>query len=459
MKRKFTALVLATVLAVLLTACANSPDPTAQPTEEPTAVVTESPTEEPTEEPDWRSLGEVERFTAFRDGDNAYGIALCIEDDAVLIYLDSREKTLFAPPITVPGMSKELYESENDGMGPVVFADIDDDGRDELVIELGRGNESTERHFYKWDAEKGEFLEYTPAPVVTEIDHYAIKTDIRAILTDEEYELYKKAIDAILAHEERVELSDDYDRNLLITSALQHSPYYFFVEKERFVSNHTAIKYTYKFSVEEQNEMTEFIDSEYLSILAEIIPYPNMNDLEKTIAVYQYFAAFLSYDYEWLEEHTAPDGQLDGEISLYEGLSTGRGVCHTYSYLCEFALHQLGIENLLILGNMLYDSNISHMWNIVKLNGNYYHFDATWESPDSGMYYFGMTDHDRENQSIDISYMFIDSVYGEVSCTDESLEALRDAWYCVIRPGHILETKCFSGGTVLYNAETWEFIE
>ena len=46
---------------------------------------------------------------------------------------------------------------------------------------------------------------------LTEMNHYVVKADVRAYMTDEDLEFYKKAIDAILAREKEVRLSDDYE--------------------------------------------------------------------------------------------------------------------------------------------------------------------------------------------------------------------------------------------------------
>ena len=75
------------------------------------------------------------------------------------------------------------------------------------------------------------------------IDHYVVKADVRAYMTDEDMEYYRKAIDAVLAREDEVRLSDDYDANLRVLGALSNNPLYFLVKREDFNSKHTKLRF------------------------------------------------------------------------------------------------------------------------------------------------------------------------------------------------------------------------
>lgn len=51
------------------------------------------------------------------------------------------------------------------------------------------------------------------------------------------------------------------------------------------------------------------------------------------------------------------------------------GYAKTFSYLCN----RVGIENTIVVGK----TTVDHMWNMVKLEGNWYHVDVTWDKPDA----------------------------------------------------------------------------
>ncbi len=128
--------------------------------------------------------------------------------------------------------------------------------------------------------------------------------------------------------------------------ALQSDPYYFFVEKLTFTADHSGVKLSYAYSDERQQEMRDFMDGQYIRLLNQIIE-PDMNELDKVLAVYRYFALRIQYDEQWAQALQLSDDKfLFPEIEIYQALSTNRGVCHSYAYLCEFALQQLGVECL-----------------------------------------------------------------------------------------------------------------
>ncbi len=265
-------------------------------------------------------------------------------------------------------------------------------------------------------------------PVLSSINHYVIKADVKAYLSQEEIVLFQKVMDAIFAQKKEVILSEDYDSNLRILGALSGSPYYFFVKQDRFSKDHTKVLFTYGYSASEQAEMAEFMDKEYLTLINENIT-SDMNELEKVLAIYRYFASRISYDYEWLYGlDMADDKFLYPDIEIYQALKTDKGVCHTYTYLCEFALQQLGIECLRFTGEMTDKKDAGHMWLVVRIDGEYYHCDPTWDSngAEVGLKYFGMTDEERTTSGVTFSNLCIDGAYGQIVCNSKRFADFRD---------------------------------
>ena len=255
-------------------------------------------------------------------------------------------------------------------------------------------------------------------PILSELNPYVVKADVKSYLSDLGMEGYIKLVDAVLARETKVKLSNDFDTNLHSFGALQGNPFCFFVEKLTFTDKNTAVKLTYKFTGAEQKAMYDFIVGEYLSILNEIIK-SDMNELDKALAVYHYFATRIEYDYDWLDEFRATEDRfLYPDIAIYQALASNRGVCHSYTYLCEFAYQQIGIECLRFTGVLADDEDEGHMWLVVRIDGQYYHCDPTWDRQGDqvGLRYFGMTDAERRESGIvnfDLSY---DATYGDVVC-------------------------------------------
>ena len=64
--------------------------------------------------------------------------------------------------------------------------------------------------------------------------------------------------------------------------------------------------------------------------------------------------------------------------SAYAVLFESKGVCQGYALLAYKMLKELGIENLYVTGQV---AEGGHAWNLVQLEGAWYHLDTTWNDP------------------------------------------------------------------------------
>lgn len=72
-------------------------------------------------------------------------------------------------------------------------------------------------------------------------------------------------------------------------------------------------------------------------------------------------------------------------FSIYGALVSGSAVCEGYSKAMQYLLSIFGIECNTISGNG--NGNL-HQWNVVKIDGEWYHLDATWnDTTDNNIYY------------------------------------------------------------------------
>ncbi len=74
-----------------------------------------------------------------------------------------------------------------------------------------------------------------------------------------------------------------------------------------------------------------------------------------------------SYDYS-MEEY--------GTYEAFGVLVYQTGVCESYSRAFQYLCQRIGVENLLVVGT---DTEEPHMWNMVMLDGEWYHSDLTWD--------------------------------------------------------------------------------
>ena len=87
--------------------------------------------------------------------------------------------------------------------------------------------------------------------------------------------------------------------------------------------------------------------------------------------------------------------------SLYGCLVNGESSCEGYAKAMKYLLDECGIENYLAVGTTEDEKRAvqGHAWNIVKIDGEYYHLDATWDdtekdSAPNRYAYFNITDEE-----------------------------------------------------------------
>ena len=126
----------------------------------------------------------------------------------------------------------------------------------------------------------------------------------------------------------------------------------------------------------------------------------------------------------WLHDWLIFNADYDTSYTYYYAdgvLLRGTGVCQSYALAYELLLHEIGIESVYITGTANGDS---HAWNLVKLDGLWYHVDCTWDDPVGGggenHRYFGLTD---EQMALDHSWARERGLLPE--CTSSDLSALR----------------------------------
>lgn len=104
---------------------------------------------------------------------------------------------------------------------------------------------------------------------------------------------------------------------------------------------------------------------------------PDMKDYEKEAVLHDYVVNNAKYDNRLFT------GNMPKESYTAYGLLVNKsGVCQGYAELMDRLLKASGIESRIVIGEAKDETGwISHAWNIVKIGGEYYHLDATWDDP------------------------------------------------------------------------------
>ena len=141
-----------------------------------------------------------------------------------------------------------------------------------------------------------------------------------------------------------------------------------------------------------RDERTRQIYDRAVEIVSEIIT-PDMNEFERELAIHDYIVLNTEYDYENYLANTIPSDSY----SAYGVFFKGTAVCQGYAHAAHLMLWLSGIESHIVSGTA---RGNSHAWNKVKIGGEYYNLDVTWDDPVPDkpgrvMYsYFNITDEE-----------------------------------------------------------------
>ena len=98
-------------------------------------------------------------------------------------------------------------------------------------------------------------------------------------------------------------------------------------------------------------------------------------DLEKALFIHDYLATHVSYN---RETATGQDALSQNVYTAYGALIEGDAVCQGYALAYQLLLRELGIDCITVTSGI---NQMNHMWNLVRMDGYWYHVDVTWDDP------------------------------------------------------------------------------
>ena len=135
---------------------------------------------------------------------------------------------------------------------------------------------------------------------------------------------------------------------------------------------YVTIRYDERFNTKDKFDakMAE-IDAEVAELIAEAKTFSS--EYEKVVYIYDYLKDHITYTYDYEE------GTLD-VYSLYGAIVKGKAVCEGYAEGFGYLLNKLNIQSIMVTGE---SQGVGHKWAMAQLDGEWYHFDPTWDDPSS----------------------------------------------------------------------------
>lgn len=126
-----------------------------------------------------------------------------------------------------------------------------------------------------------------------------------------------------------------------------------------------------------------------------------MTDYEKELAIHDWITNWSSFDYRVFGRGSS--GGTDAASETPYGVLIDRSaMCHGYSSTFQLFMDMLNIECITVYGTPS-SSGVSHSWNMVRLDGEWYCVDTAWDDPIGGSpshSYFNVTNQFLKNGGI-----------------------------------------------------------
>ena len=186
--------------------------------------------------------------------------------------------------------------------------------------------------------------------------------------------VYDAMYDAIASGRQSLDLYDyrvgvddflDIYSDLFITA-----PEFFFLSPR--VVYHTAdtvlasyvvdVYFEYDMTPAEREAASALYESE-LAYIVSLVP-ENLSEAERALFVHDYLVANYAYD------------PTETIYDVYRLFRTRTGVCQAYALAYTAILRELGMESVLAVS-----SDMGHAWNVVKVDGEWYHVDLVYDDP------------------------------------------------------------------------------
>ena len=243
-------------------------------------------------------------------------------------------------------------------------------------------------------------------------------------LSTSEKEVYNALVDAIKNTTNVVNVHNkniSYNKGLsLLQKVLADNPQYFWVSKSTSIlynpQNNIVSSYILYYT---DGKTTDTVDSNFNltstanreTINNQIIQLNNKikeitntipvdaTDIEKERLIHDYIVNTVTYDTSVASKAFEYGDTLPHAFDIYGAAIEGKAVCEGYAKLFQYLCYCTGINSTQIFGT---SEGSNHMWNAVKLDGEWYQIDVTWDDTNSATVpFYGFFNLTSDQMSID----------------------------------------------------------
>ena len=250
-------------------------------------------------------------------------------------------------------------------------------------------------------------------------------------LTATRQKAYDVILNGIREFKDQVEVEgcNMADLHVIVESIEYDHPELFWFDSYSMLGKSVLLEYGAK--KEEAEVLQRQIDSAVSKYLEGIDD--SMSGYDVTIRLHAKIVAAVDYDTIALDEEDRRGGPKRGEIDYLRTICgvflQGKAVCEGYARAIQYLLQKCGVECAEAAGNTKRESREeggAHAWNILKLDGDYYYLDSTWDDS---------SDTVQVVKTTQIGFEYL-------NVTTEEMQRSRDFAYCPTQMPVCEATKC-----------------
>ncbi|MBQ3101252.1 MAG: hypothetical protein IJC50_09700 [Clostridia bacterium] len=217
------------------------------------------------------------------------------------------------------------------------------------------------------------------------------------------YDLIRNSALEALERTEVIPYSYDMDTFENVVRCVKgDNPELFYVKFNELVINHGRYKTYVTMSYRESGKALDDMRAEFDAAVQEGIDsaYGLTADFACELAVHDWLVGRCSY---------ASAETDDIYNTAYGALVLGRAYCDGYAYAMKAVFDEIGMTSAVVYGSV---NDAEHVWNLVCVDGKYYHLDAMWDdadiSYDAELRFHGYFNLDDNTILLDHSYYYDD---------------------------------------------------
>ncbi len=243
------------------------------------------------------------------------------------------------------------------------------------VLSESSGNYQQVSVQFGYDSLKNEKKEYLYDHLMTGIYTVSNEADVNG----------KYRLSRIKVHNYKL---SEFDIRQVVNAFIFDNPQYFWIENlfgYAYVDDDTIVEFYSVLSASECDKYIKLFNERVAELLSKIEKGKTAYQREKLI--HDMILKDCSYK-------SGVKSSADGweYFTAYGALVSGEAVCEGYAKSMQVLLTKVGVQCSMVRGDA---GGVSHMWNVVELNGEWYHIDPTWDDTENdavpGYEYFNLT--------------------------------------------------------------------